>query len=137
SVNGGIFVSNAAQILIAWASSINGVQDPLLVQWSDSGDYTQWQALTTTQAGNFRIPTGSKVVGGRAGPQFNLIWTDIDVWAMDYIGYPDVYGFNKLATNCGLLGRHAHCTAGASVYWMGNKQFYAMTAGSVTPIPCP
>ena len=137
SVNGGIFVSNAAQILIAWASSINDVQDPLLVQWSDSGDYTQWQALTTTQAGNFRIPTGSKIAGGRAGPQFNLIWTDIDVWAMDYIGYPDVYGFNKLATNCGLIGRHAHCTSGASVYWMGNKQFYAMTSGSVTPIPCP
>jgi len=137
SVNGGIFVSNAAQILIAWASSINDVQDPLLVQWSDSSDYTQWQALSTTQAGNFRIPTGSKIVGGRAGPQFNLIWTDIDVWAMDYIGYPDVYGFNKLATNCGLIGRHAHCTSGASVYWMGNKQFYAMTSGSVTPIPCP
>jgi len=136
-INGGIFVSNSAQILIAWASSLGGVQDPLLVQWSDSGDYTNWSVSALTQAGNYRIPTGSKIVGGMAGPQFNLIWTDLDVWAMDYVEPPLVYGFNKLATNCGLIGRHAYATADASVYWMGNKQFYVMTGGSVTSIPCP
>lgn len=136
-INGGIFVSNTTQILIAWASSLGGVQDPLLIQWSDSGDYTDWTASALTQAGNFRIPTGSKIVGGMAGPQFNVIWTDLDVWAMDYVEPPLVYGFNKLATNCGLIGRHAFATADAAIYWMGNKQFYVMTGGSVTSIPCP
>lgn len=136
-LNGGIFVSNSAQIVVAWASSLGGVQDPLLLQWSDSGDYTNWTPSALTQAGNFRIPTGSKIVGGMAGPQFNVIWTDLDAWAMDYVQPPLVYGFNKLATNCGLIGRHAFTTADASVYWMGNKQFYVMTGGSVTSIPCP
>lgn len=136
-VNGGIFVSNTAQILVAWASSTASVQDPLLIQWSDSGDYTNWTASALTQAGNFRIPTGSKIVGGFAGPQSNIIWTDLDVWAMDYIEPPLVYGFNKLATNCGLIARHAYATADADVYWMGNKQFYRMRGGSVESIPCP
>lgn len=136
-INGGCFVSNTAQILVAWASSINGVQDPLLVQWSDSGDYTNWTPTALTQAGNFRIPSGSKVTGGLAGPQFNVIWTDLDVWAMDYIQPPLVYGFNNLATNCGLISRHAACEVNSTVYWMGFNQFFGLNGEAVAPIPCP
>lgn len=136
-INGGIFVVSPAQILVAWASSINGVQDPLLVQWSDSGDYTNWSVSALTQAGNFHLPTGSKIVGGLMGPQFAVIWTDLDVWSMDYIGTPLIFGFNNLARRCGLIGRHAACVVNASVLWMGLNQFFIMTGGSVRPIPCP
>jgi hypothetical protein len=135
--NGGIFVAEPAQIAVAWASSIDGVQDPLLVQWSDAGDYTNWTASALTQAGNYRLPTGSKIMGGLVGPQFSILWTDLDVWSMDYIEPPLVFGFNKLATNCGLISRHAACVINAQVYWMGVKQFYAMNGGSVASIPCP
>jgi hypothetical protein len=135
-INGGIFVSNTTQILVAWASSTNGVQDPLLVQWSASGDYTDWTPTTINQAGNFRIPSGSRIVGGIAGPQFNIIWTDLDVWSMDYIQLPFVYGFNNLATNCGLIARHAQCVVNATVLWMGQNQFFALNGETVTPIPC-
>jgi hypothetical protein len=136
-INGGIFVAAPYQILVAWASTTNGVQDPLLVQWSDSGDFTDWTVSALTQAGNFRIPTGSRIVGGMMGPQFAIIWTDIDVWAMDYIQPPLVFGFNKLADHCGLIGRHAMCSVNTQVYWMGLNQFYTMSGGNVTPIPCP
>jgi len=136
-INGGIFVSEPAQILIAWASSINGVQDPLLVQWSDSGDYTNWAVTSQTQAGSYRIPTGSKIVGGLQGSQFALIWTDLDVWAMQYIQPPFVFGFNKLAQECGLIARHAACVVNSSVYWMGSNQFYVYAGAGVQPILCP
>lgn len=136
SHNGGIFVSEPAQILVAWASSINGVQDPLLVQWSDSGDYTNWTVTSQTQAGGFRIPTGSKIVGGLQGPQFAFIWTDVDVWSMQYIQPPFIYGFNKLAQECGLIARHAACVVNSSVYWMGNNQFYVYAGAGVQPVLC-
>jgi hypothetical protein len=136
-INGGIFVSNTAQILVAWASSINGVQDPLLMQWSDSGNYLQWTATALTQAGNFRIPSGSRIVGGLAGPQFNIIFTDLDVWSMDYIQPPEVYGFNNLATNCGLIARHAAGVVNTTAMWMGNNQFFRLDGETVTTIPCP
>ena len=136
SINGGIFVSEPAQILVAWASSINGVQDPLLVQWSDSGDYTNWTVSALTQAGGFRLPTGSKIVGGLQGPQFAFIWTDIDVWAMQYIQPPLIFGFNKLAQECGLISRHAACVVNSAVYWMGNNQFYLYAGAGVQPIVC-
>lgn len=136
SRNGGIFVSEPAQILVAWASSIDDVQDPLLVQWSDSGDYTNWAVTSQTQAGGFRLPTGSKIVGGLQGPQFAFIWTDIDVWAMEYIQPPFIYGFNKLAQECGLISRHAACVTNSTVFWMGNNQFYMYAGSGVQPILC-
>jgi len=136
SINGGIFVSDPTQILVAWASSIDGVQDPLLINWSDSGDYTNWSVSALTQAGGYRIPTGSRIVGGLQGPQFAFIWTDIDVWAMQYIQPPLVFGFTPLASECGLIARHAACVINSTVYWMGNNQFYQYAGAGVQPIVC-
>lgn len=135
-VNGGIFVSEPAQILVAWASSLDGAQDPLQVNWSDSGDFTNWTVTALTQAGGYRIPTGSKIVGGLQGPQFGFIWTDVDVWAMQYIQPPLVFGFNKLAEECGLISRHAACVVNSTVYWMGSNQFFQYAGAGVQPIVC-
>lgn len=135
-INGGVFVSEPSQILVSWASSINGVQDPLLVQWSNAGDYTNWAVTSQTQAGGYRLPTGSKIVGGLQGPQFAFIWTDIDVWAMQYIQPPFIFGFDKLAKQCGLIARHAACVVNSSVYWMGSNQFYVYAGAGVQPIVC-
>lgn len=136
NINGGIFVSEPAQILIAWGSSNNGVQDPLLINWSDSGDFTNWSVTSRTQAGGYRIPTGSKIVGGLQGPQFGFIWTDVDVWAMQYIQPPFVFGFNKLAQECGMISRHAACVVNSSVFWMGLNQFYTYAGAGVQPVLC-
>lgn len=135
-INGGIFVSEPSQILVSWASSINGVQDPLLIQWSDAGDYTNWAVTSQTQAGGFRLPTGSKIVGGLQGPQFAFIWTDVDCWAMQYIQPPFIFGFDKLAKSCGLIARHAAAVVNSAVYWMGSNQFYVYAGAGVQPIVC-
>lgn len=136
-INGGIFVAQPAQILVAWASSVNGVQDPLLINWSDAGNYNNWTVSSQTQAGGYRLPTGSKCVGGMAGPNFNIIWTDVEVWAMDYIQPPLIFGFNAIGQNCGLIGRHAFSAYNSVVYWMGYKQFYVLNGENVTILPCP
>lgn len=134
--SGGIFIANPSQILIAWGSSIGSVRDPLLVSWSDSGNYYQWSATALTQAGSYRIPTGSKIIGALQGPQFGFIWTDVDVWSMTYIQPPFVFGFNKLADECGLIGQHAACATNSTVYWMGNNSFYQYAGQGVQPIVC-
>lgn len=135
--NGGIFVAMPEQILVAWASIASGEQqDPLTVRWSDSLDYTNWTVTITTQAGSFRIPTGSMIVGGIQGPQQALIWTDLDVWAMQYIGPPLVFGFNKISSGCGLIGQHAVCTMRGIVYWMSSGNFFQLSGNGVQEIPC-
>lgn len=139
--NEGIFVSMPQQILVAYGSTVAqniGVQqDPLLVAWSDIGDFEAWTPLTTNQAGSYRIPTGSKIVGGIQGPQNGLIWTDLDMWSMNYLGYPLVFGFTKVGANCGLAGKHAACQLSGNVYWMGQSNFFMFGGSGVQVIPCP
>lgn len=139
--NTGMFISISQQIMIVFGSSIQvGVgwqQQPLLVQWSDVTNFFEWTPTSTTQAGNFTIPTGSLIVGGMSVSNQNLIWTDTDLWAMNYIGPPDVFGFNKIGAGAGLASKHAAQQLRGSVYWMGATNFYGYTSGGANVIPCP
>lgn len=147
TANTGIFVSMSAEIIIAYGSSVLGVQDPLLVNWCSAGNPNDWTGNTTNTAGTYRLPKGSRIIGGLQGPQYGILWTDIDVWSMTFIGYPDVFGFIELSTGCGLAGKFACGVMGTTVYWMSyaaptvgtsaGGAFYALPAGgSVSPVPC-
>lgn len=137
SVNEGCFVAMPERQIIAYGSTFNGIQDPLLVRWTDIGNLTSWVATVSNQAGSFRIPKGSKIVGAMQGPQQGLIWTDTNLWSMQYINLPLVYSFNEIGSGCGLVGRKAMGTMGGVVYWMSQSQFYMLAGGGVQPLPCP
>ncbi len=137
SVNSGVFVAMPQRQIIAWGSTFNGIQDPLLVRWCDVENYNSWIASLVNQAGSYRIPKGSKIVEAIQGPQQGLIWTDLGVWAMQYVGPPYVYQFNELGTGCGLIGRKAAASINGVVYWMGASQFFRLSGGGVEPIRCP
>lgn len=147
--NGGIFVAAPAQILIAWGSTeyqtIGVDQDPLSYSWSDQLDYTFWEAGVVnpatgvfSQAGSNRIPTGSRIVAGVQAPQQALLWTDIDLWAINYIGNPTIgtFGQTKISSSCGAIGSHCVGQLGNTVMWMGRSNFFAFSGGGVSPMPC-
>ena len=136
-VSSGIFVAMPERQIIAYGSSFTLQADPLLVRWCDVGDFTTWNATATNQAGSFRIPTGSKIVAGIQGPQQGLLWTDLDLWAMQYVGTPLVYGFNKIGSNCGAISRHCVGQLGNNIYWMSQKQFFVMMGSGPQAINCP
>ena len=135
--NTGAFVAMPQRQVIAYGSSFGSIQDPLLVRWCDLEDFTTWQGTANNQAGSYRIPTGSRIVGGLQGPQQGLLWTDLDVWAMQYIGPPFIYGFNKIGANAGLISQKAAGQMGGVVYWMSQKQFFKFGGNGVEVIPCP
>lgn len=147
--NNGIFVAAPAQILIAWGSTeyhnIGVDVDPLVYTWSDQLDYSFWEAGVVnpatglfSQAGSARIPTGSKIVAGLQAPQQALLWTDLDLWAINYIGNPTIgtFGQTKISASCGAIGKHAVGQMGNAVMWMGRSNFFALAGGGVTPMPC-
>ena len=137
SVNAGIFVAMPQRQVIAWGSTFDGVQDPLLIRWSDIENFSQWIALPTNQAGSYRLTKGSKIIQTIQGPQQGLIWTDLGLWAMQYVGLPYVYQFNELGTGCGLIGRKAATSVNGTVYWMGQSQFFMLSGSGVVPVRCP
>lgn len=135
--NRGVFVAMPQRQIIAWGSTFNGLIDPLLVRWCDVEDYNVWTGDVTNQAGSYRIPRGSKIVGGLQGPQQGILWTDLACWVMQYTGLPFVYGFNEVGTGCGLIGRKAAGVINNGVYWMSQSQFFKFVGNGVEPVFCP
>ena len=136
-VNNGMFIAMPQRQIIAYGSTFNGIQQPLLVRWCDIGNYNTWVAQVINQAGSYVIPKGAKIVGGIQGPQQSLIWTDLSCWAMQYVGQPYVYNFNEIGTGCGLIGQKAAGSLSGNVYWMGQSQFYRLAGNGVEPMECP
>jgi hypothetical protein len=136
-VNEGCFVAMPQRQIIAYGSTFNGIKDPLLVRWCDIGNFTSWVGTVANQAGSFRIPKGSRIVSGLQGPQQGILWTDLAVWSMQYIGLPLVWSFNEIGTGCGLIGKKAAATLSGTIYWMSQSQFFSLSGGGVQPIQCP
>jgi hypothetical protein len=137
TVNQGVFVAMPQRQIIACGSTFNGVSDPLLVRWCDVDNYDSWIGTLVNQAGYYRIPKGSRIIQGIQAGQQALLWTDLGIWAMQYVGPPYVYQFNELGTGCGLIGRKAAGSMNGVVYWMGQSQFYRLAGSGVEPIRCP
>jgi len=125
-VNDGVFVAMPQRQIVAWGSTFNGVKDSLLIRWCDADNYDSWIASVTSQAGSYRFSKGSKIVGCIQGPQQGIVWTDLAVWAMQYVGPPYVYQFNEIGNGCGLIARKAATSMDGIVYWMSQSQFYKM-----------
>ena len=136
-VNDGCFVAMPQRQIIAWGSTFTGIQDPLLIRWCDVNNYNSWVATVTNQAGSYRLPKGSRIICAIQGPQQGLVWTDLGIWAMQYVGPPYVYQFNELGTGCGLIARKAAAAMNGVIYWMGQSQFYRLSGTGVEIIRCP
>lgn len=130
------FIAMPSRILVSLGAESGGTQDPNLIRWSDVDNNTVWTATSTNQAGSYRIPTGSKIVGGKQFPQQALIWTDVDLWSMYYQQLPFVFGFNKISSGCGLIAARAIAVLGSAVVWMGMRRFFILTGAGVQELPC-
>lgn len=132
------FVSMPQQIMMALGCepSSGGTQDPNLIRWSDVSDNTIWVATATNQAGSFRIPTGSRLVGGISGPSFGLVWTDEDMYIFNYLGFPLVFGFNRVSGSVGLLAGRCVANVNGVVFWASSNGLYKFDGSSVSIVPC-
>ena len=134
----GVFVAMPQRQIVLWGSNFDqGVIDTLTIRWSDVNNPNVWVAQSANQAGSFRLASGSAIIGARQSNQQGLIWTDIELWSMQYIGYPLVYGFNKIGVGCGLIGKYAHGVLGGITYWMSKTQIWMLSGDGTIAIPCP
>lgn len=141
TISVGMFVAMPQAQVVLLGTAVSGTQDPLLIRWSDNGDYTSsgaWTASSTNQAGSYRLSKGSRIVGGVQAPNAGVIWTDTDAWLMQYIQQPFIYGFNIIGTGCGLLSPKGFTLLAGVVYWLSLKGIFAYDiGGSVRPVLCP
>ena len=112
-----------------------GVQDPLVIRFSDQEDPGEWRTLPTTTAGELRIGTGSEIIGAIQTKQQIIVFTDVSVHAMQYIGDPFTFGIQEVSSSVSLMSPNAMVAVGDTVFWMGKNEFYTYD-GAVVQIPC-
>jgi hypothetical protein len=105
------------------------------VAWSDQDDITIWTAASTNQAGDYILRTPGQIMCGRRFTNETLIWTDVDLWAMRFIGGDFVYSFAERGSNCGVISRRAVAIGNGRALWMSHKGFF-MYNGQVVPMQC-
>lgn len=110
--------------------------EPKRVEWCDRDDRTTWTPATTNQAGGFTLDTEGVLKFGLQMRGETLLVTTADAWRATYIGYPDVWRFDRIGP-CTCSGANVGVRVGDAAYWMGDGEFYVYRAGHVDRLPCP
>jgi len=112
-----------------------GTQDPLLIRFSDQENVVDWFPTPENTAGDLRLGSGSKIVTAVETRQQILVFTDVSLHAMQYIGPPFTFGINMISENTTIRSPIAVAAVEDTVYWMGKNEFYVYNGG-VQTLPC-
>jgi len=132
-----VLVSDNDRHVLAFAPNTIGtaIQDRLLVRWSASETVLNWTPDTINTAGSLRIEGGSEFVKAIETTTEVLVFTDITLHSMRFIGPPFTFGMTRIGTNVQLIGPNAVTSTGAETFWMANGLFQ-MYDGVVRDLPC-
>lgn len=114
---------------------VPAAQDPLLVRWCEQEDAIIWEPSATNSAGFQRLTYGSSIVTAEKTRQEILVWTDMALYSMRYLGPPYTFGFNTISAEINIASPNSFITANNITYWMGTDKFYAYS-GRVDTLPC-
>ena len=130
-------VSDIDQHVIAFGTNPIGSSniDPLFVRFSDQENAADWTPTATNTAGGVRINSGSEIIGAVQARQEILIWTDVSLHSMRFVGSPFIFEFTRLSADVSMISPNAAVNARGAVYFMDRGNFYVYN-GSVQPLPC-
>jgi hypothetical protein len=109
--------------------------DPMLIRWADQDTPGDWTPTQTNTAGDLRVSRGSRIVRALPTRQEILVWTDTNLYTLQFLGTTDVFGLQEYADNISIASARAVASAANITYWMGQDKFYAYT-GRVETLPC-
>ena len=109
--------------------------DPMLIRWASQDSPGDWTPTQTNTAGDLRVSRGSRIVRALPTRQEILVWTDTNLYTLQFLGTIDVFGLQEYADNISIASPRAVASAANITYWMGQDKFYAYT-GRVETLPC-
>lgn len=112
-----------------------GVQDPLIIRFSDSESPTDWETRATNTAGEIRLGLGSEIIQAVETKQQILVFTDTTLYAMQFLGPPYTFGVTSISEKISIQSPNAAIAVDDVVIWMGADEFYVFQ-GSVQKLPC-
>jgi hypothetical protein len=112
-----------------------GAQDAMLIRWSAAEDVGDWQPRADNDSGDFRLAAGSQFVTHMETKQEIVIWTDIAMFSMRFVGAPFTFGLDQIGYGTSIIAPNAKVSVDDVVYWMGDKAFYRY-GGRIEQVPC-
>lgn len=130
-----ILVNPENQILIAVGSTTAlGTPDKMNLRWTAQSDLNDWTASATNTAGGKRLDRGSSLVTADQSSSANLVWSNTQLYAMEFVDLPLVFGFRPLGT-CSIVGPNAAADANGVEFFMGFDDFFVYD-GTLRVLPC-
>ena len=133
-----IMVSDQSRHIIAFGCDGEGsigTQDPLLIRFGSQESLLDFQTRAENTAGELRISTGSEIVVAIQTKQQILVYTDVSLHGMQFLGDPFTFGLTEISRNITIASPNAAIAVNDFVFWMGSKEFYVY-GGTVQRLPC-
>lgn len=131
-----MLVASSRQVILFGTETMSGDYDPLLIRWSDTEDYTDWDlTLDTNTAGEYRITKGTKIISAIETTNGEiLVFTDAATYRMIPTNTDYIFNVELIADNVGIIAPNACIDVGGIVYWMAPEGL-RMYDGTVRVLP--
>jgi hypothetical protein len=110
-------------------------QDPLLIRFGSQESLLTWSASATNSAGDLRLGSGSEIIAAIETKQQIMVFTDVSLHAMQFLGPPFTFGIGMVSDNLTIMGPLSAINVEDKIFWMGQEEFYAYS-GAVQRLPC-
>jgi hypothetical protein len=132
-----VLVSPVDRHLIAFGCTPVGgsARDPLVIRWCSQNDYTSWTSTRTNTAGQRRLDSASEIISALRTREEILVFTDVSLYAMTFIGPPSTYNIRQIGTGCGLVGPLARAEFTGVTFLMSYEDFFVYD-GTLGVLPC-
>jgi hypothetical protein len=137
TIQNNMTVSDASRFLLAFGCNDynSSILDPMLIRWSAQDDIYNWTPDPTNQAGFTRLSHGSEIITTVQTRQEIVVFTDVSVYSLQYLGPPYVWASQLLGDNISIMSPNSAVIASGIVYWMGVDKFYSYD-GRVQTLNC-
>jgi len=139
-----VMVSDRDRHVIAFGSNYGAstVQDPLSIRFStqemQADPFTGfvWTPTATNTAGELLLGSGTKIIRALETKREILVWTDVSLYSMQFIGAPYSFGIQQIASGITSMGFNCFASVDDNIVWMGLGKFYTYS-GQTSELPCP
>ena len=122
-----VLVSNERHMVAIGAGDWGGAlwaKNSRRIAWSTSEDHDVWTPSSTNSAGDLTLQTKGVAVTGVKFRGEILIWTDIDMHRMNYIGAPFYYNLKRVSSSAGILSVNSRVVTSDFAFWVGFNGFH-------------
>jgi hypothetical protein len=118
-----------------------GTFNPMLIRWADvNADIGPkpevWKPELANSAGFLFVKEGSKIITAANVRQETLVWTDMSLSTLQFLGTAEVFGLQLLSSDTNIMGPNAYASVNNNMYWMGTDNFFVYD-GRVNVLKCP